>query len=47
MGFPIIAVVLSVWLCCEYLVHLIRYEEVKSLIILIIQGLTIFHARSI
>ena len=41
------SLMLLVCLCCEKLIHLIRYKEVKTLIILIIQGLIIFHTRSI
>ena len=41
------SLMLLVCLCCENLIHLIRYKEVKTLIILIIQGLIIFHTRSI
>ena len=40
-------VVLSVKLCCSYLIHFIRYEEVKTLIILVIQGLIILYVHSI
>ena len=29
LGLRLVTVVLSVWLCCEYLVHMIHVEEMK------------------